>query len=73
MEGGPSNRKVGRKLVPTIPFGASQETSDNTNMALPLNPLDKGKGIETGDPMQSTLDKGKGIETNPIQEPPFAI
>lgn len=70
MEGGPSNRKVDRKLVPTIPFG---QTSDNTNTGLPLNPLDKGKGIETGDPMQSTLDKGKGIEYNPIQELPFAI
>lgn len=77
MEGGPSNRnknkKIGRKLVPTIPFGGSKETSDNTNIGLPLNPLGKGKGIETGDPMQSTLDKGKGIEYNPTQEPSFAI
>lgn len=70
MEGGPSNRNAGKKLVPTTPFG---QTSDKTNMGLPLNPFDKGKSIETGDPMQSTLDKGKGIEHNPIQEPSFAI
>jgi hypothetical protein len=68
MEGGPSNRKVGRKLASPTPFG---ETSSNTG--LPLNPLDKGKGIETGNPMQGTLDKGKGIEVNPTQEPPFAL
>ncbi len=68
MEGGPSNRNARRKLVSSTPFA---ETSDNTG--LPLNPMDKGKGIETGDPMQETLDKGKGIEVNPIQEPPFSI
>ena len=70
MEGGPSNRKVGRKLVSPTSFG---EASDNTNMGLPLNPMDKGKGIETGNPMPGTLDKGKGIEVNPTQEPPFAF
>jgi len=70
MEGGSSNRKVDRKLVSPTPFG---ETSDNTNMGLPLNPLNKGKGIETGDPMQTTLDKGKAIELNPTQEPPFSL
>ena len=68
MEDGPSNRNARKKLVPAISFG---QTSDNTG--LPLNPFDKGKGIETGDPMQSSLDKGKGIEHNPIQEPSFAI
>lgn len=68
MEDGPSNRNAKKKLVPAISFG---QTPDNTGQ--PLNPFDKGKGIETGDPMQSTLDKGKGIEYNPIQEPSFAI
>lgn len=73
MEGGPSNRKkIGRKLVSPTPFGETSDKS-NTSLGLPLNPLDKGKGIETGDSMQGTLDKGKGIEINPTQEPPFAI
>lgn len=70
MEDGPSNRNARKKLVPATLL---DKTSDNTNTGLPLNPFDKGKGIETGDSMQSTLDKGKGIEYNPIQEPSFAI
>ena len=52
MEDGPSNRNARKKLVPAVSF---DQTSDNTG--LPLNPF----------------DKGKGIEDNPIQKPSFAI
>lgn len=74
MEGGPSNRrKIDKKLVSPTSFGENLDKS-NTNMGLPLNTLDKGKGIETDVTMQGTLDKGKDIELpNTIQEPPFAF
>jgi hypothetical protein len=50
MEGGPSNRNKNKKLASLTSQGATQELSldkGNADSVLPIDPLDKGKGIET--------------------------